>query len=340
MESRTDGMKIKSFIALLSVSLVTSFAFASDAKTQQEGIALIQQAVDKTNIFELPGFTLKAKVTVNSKGKDVDGTYELFWNGPDQWREQIQFPDYGEIRVGGKGVVFTKRSLDFTPVEIYEVRSTLGFGTYPLAPPASIIWLFPQNDEAVKKIHDRKIEGQLERCVEIENKSSRNREVCVANSTGTPLRSAPFGAADIQPAGSKVFPRMLTRIEHGHANASVRITELSLNEPFPAKAFDVPEAANSEPGCMNPKSAAVIRKVPPSYPSQDRVASVQGMVYIYSIIGTDGVPRNTAAESGPSLTLEKAATEAFQQWRFEPATCLGNPVEGEMILGINFSLSP
>ena len=48
----------------------------------------------------------------------LDGHYQLMWNGPDQWREQITFPDYDEVQIGGKEKVWTSRTTDFLPFAI------------------------------------------------------------------------------------------------------------------------------------------------------------------------------------------------------------------------------
>jgi len=92
---------------------------SNDTSKQQEAIKKIEQAVAKTNIFELPSFQMKANVQIEAKGKLVDGSYQLLWNGPDQWREEIHFPGYTELQVGGKGTVWVQRSTDFYPLRIY-----------------------------------------------------------------------------------------------------------------------------------------------------------------------------------------------------------------------------
>ncbi len=328
------------------VSLGASLSFASDTKTQQEGIALIQQAIDKTNIFELPAFTLKAKVTVNSKGKDVDGTYELFWNGPDQWREQIQFPDYGEIRVGGKGVVFTKRSLDFTPVEMFGLHSALGFSSLAL-PDSSFLRVLPHKDEVVKKIHERKEGGENAKCVEIENQKQHSREVCIAESTGLLLRGDPhkdrgndYEDRDFTAVGTKMFPRSLKRSGGGEPSTSISVTEIKLRDSFPEKSFDPPEGSSSQPGCMNPDLPTNLIKVPPHYPDPERRARIEGSVQIDATIGADGRPRDLQLIDGQIHGLNEAALQCIDQWRYEPARCGNVPVSTESLIRVIFSISP
>src|SRR5436190_24079139 len=86
------GMKLRAPLLTLLI-VVPAMASSDDAS---RGKALIEQAREKTNIFSLPSFRLKARVRLDNFGKPLDGTYSLLWNGPDQWREEIAFPGYSE----------------------------------------------------------------------------------------------------------------------------------------------------------------------------------------------------------------------------------------------------
>ena len=83
---------------------------SDDAAKQQEAIKKIEQAVTHTNIFELPSFEKKASVQIATQGKLTDGTYQLLWNGPERWREEIRFSGYTEVQVGGNGIVSIQRA--------------------------------------------------------------------------------------------------------------------------------------------------------------------------------------------------------------------------------------
>src|SRR5580765_1974706 len=114
-------------LVLVLGSLCSPLLLASDKPDQQEAINRMQQAVTKTNIFELPSFSMKAATQVEIQGKPVEGTYQLLWNGPDQWREEIAFPGYKEVQVGGKGAVWVQRNADFIPIPIFHLRQALDF---------------------------------------------------------------------------------------------------------------------------------------------------------------------------------------------------------------------
>jgi hypothetical protein len=106
---------MKRYLPLVFLLVIHPSALVASDKAQQEGKMLVEQAEARTNIFALPSFEMKASVRIDNKGKPLDGSYMLLWNGPGQWREEISFPGYTEVQVGGKGVVFLKRSTDVIP---------------------------------------------------------------------------------------------------------------------------------------------------------------------------------------------------------------------------------
>jgi|SRR6266853_5783728 len=156
----------------------------ADHDTESEGKTLIQQAAEKMNIFALPGFQMTANVTVDNSGKPLEGSYQLLWNGPEKWREEISFPGYSETRVGGKGVVFLKRSTNFSK-------------------------------EKIKKIRQRKKNGSQMKCAEVANPEKHSREVCVDDASGAVVRQQPWEDKDFKPIGTKLFPRFLSYVENG-----------------------------------------------------------------------------------------------------------------------------
>ncbi len=77
--------------------------------------------------------------------------------------------------------------------------------------------------------------------------------------------------------------------------------------------------------------AKLIKKVDPIYPPEATAQHITGTVRVYYVIGGDGAVYNAHAISGEGLSedlaLRKAAEEAVLQWRFQPATLDGKPVQ-------------
>src|SRR5258708_3060484 len=109
---------MKSCIRLILLLMLLASSVMASKDTKQQNMELIEHAEEKSKILTVASFEMKADVRIDKQGNPVDGTYVLLWNGPEQWREEISLPGYSEIRVGGKGVVFLKRSTDFIPLSI------------------------------------------------------------------------------------------------------------------------------------------------------------------------------------------------------------------------------
>ena len=309
-------------------------------KVKDEGKELVEQAEAKTNIFALPSFQMKASVRIDNKGIPLDGSYMLLWNGPGQWREDLSFPGYSEIQVGGKGVVFIKRTAEVLPLRIDQLRSTLGYGsgaTHPL----SLIHVAPGPGETVKKVRDRKVDGSQAACVEIADHENHAREICVDKATGGIIRQQPFVDKGTIAIAGKLFPGSLSYIESGKRLVEIQITELKTTESLTSSAFEPPSGAVSKPGCMNPSQIRRLGPgVPPHYPEPERRSHIEGSVAISTLIGTDGIPRQLQVVSGVTPGLNTASLDAVQQWRYEPATCEGVPVTVETVIVVNYTLHP
>lgn len=83
----------------------------------------------------------------------------------------------------------------------------------------------------------------------------------------------------------------------------------------------------------------VISKVPPTYPSDAKVAKIQGPVVMSVIIGKDGNVQDVRLITGHPL-LAPAAIDAVKQWKYRPYLLNGSPVEVDTQITVNFTLSP
>jgi protein TonB len=79
-----------------------------------------------------------------------------------------------------------------------------------------------------------------------------------------------------------------------------------------------------------------LRKVDPKYP-QDMVQDhVEGEVILYGVIRQDGTVDSIQLVRGVDPQLDAYSIEAFAQWKFQPATKDGQPVDLEAIVYIPF----
>jgi len=81
-------------------------------------------------------------------------------------------------------------------------------------------------------------------------------------------------------------------------------------------------------------------KVQPDYPELARVARLEGSVILQAIIHEDGSVGNLEILrcNRPNMGFEDAAVDAVRQWRYEPATQNGRPVEVYFTVFVEFKL--
>ena len=85
------------------------------------------------------------------------------------------------------------------------------------------------------------------------------------------------------------------------------------------------------------KTPVKIVDVPPIYPTIARSAHIQGVVILEAVLDAKGrVESVRVLRSMP--TLDQAAVDAVQQWRFTPALLNGQPVPVVMTVTVNFTL--
>lgn len=329
-------MRVVSVVVVLAIA-VSAHARSSDAAARGE--ALIQQAQDKINIFALPSFRMDAIVRIDNDGKPLDGTYSLVWNGPDQWREEITFPGYSEIQVGNHGTVHLKRTAAMMPYRIFQVHSTLGFGSTVIRDGA-FFNLKPQGSETIDKVRDRKLNGAKVTCVEISDERNHlPRQVCIDQATGLLSReNLGFIDAGWASVGPKIFPRSMKLLENGRPVVMVNVTDMQTNEKFSPAMFDSPPGAVAKDGCMNPLPVHPIKDVVPKYPDEDKRALRQGVVAVYALIDQNGIPQDLQTVLSASPGMDKSSLDAIRQRRYAPATCNNKAVPAETVIVTRFTI--
>ena len=330
-------MRSKAVVVLIG-AICTAYAFAA-SDVDSRGRALIQQAQEKTDIFALPSFRMDAIVRIDNDGKPLDGTYSLVWNGPAQWREEITFPGYTEIQVGNHGIVHLKRTAAVMPYRIFQLHSTLGFGSTVIRDGA-FFNLKPQDSEKVDKVRDRKLNGAKVTCVEISDERNHlPRQVCIDQATGV-LNREYLGFIDTGWAsvGPKIFPRSMKLLENGKPVVMVNVTDMQAGQKFSPAMFDSPPGAVAKDGCMNPLPAHPIKDVVPKYPDEDKRALHQGVVAVYALIDQNGIPQDLQTVLSASPGMDKSSLDSIRQRRYAPATCNNKAVPAETVIVTRFTI--
>jgi protein TonB len=88
----------------------------------------------------------------------------------------------------------------------------------------------------------------------------------------------------------------------------------------------------------NVQAAKLVNRVQPSYPPLARQTRISGTVRLHAIIGKNGNVEQLEVLSGHPL-LVQAALDAVRQWRYQPTTLNGDPVEVDTTIDVIFSLN-
>jgi TonB family protein len=86
------------------------------------------------------------------------------------------------------------------------------------------------------------------------------------------------------------------------------------------------------------KAPKLIHYVEPEFSSQSKEAFIEGIVKISTIITVEGRPSESHVIRGLNPEEDRTALEALKQWRFQPGTKEGKPVNVKVIIEIAFHL--
>jgi len=83
----------------------------------------------------------------------------------------------------------------------------------------------------------------------------------------------------------------------------------------------------------------LIKKVEVEYPATLRRRGIQGIVVVETTIDTQGIPREVRVIKSDHPELSALAVQAVQQWRFQPGTMDGKPVDVLFNSTVRFALN-
>lgn len=86
------------------------------------------------------------------------------------------------------------------------------------------------------------------------------------------------------------------------------------------------------------KAPAVIHKVEPEYTEEAKNEKVEGMVFLTTVIETDGTASDIRVMKSLNPGLDRKAVEAVSKWRFRPGMRNGKPVRVRASIEVNFRL--
>ena len=161
------------------------------------------------------------------------------------------------------------------------------------------------------------------------NEAAPSRKTAGSRSSAQDATSVAAGAAaGDEKAGA---PLMLTLPESPiSASGSVAIRSRGV-VPVP------PGAAKSAQEGRNLQIGQLTNLVEPVYPPEAQKRGIEGTVKLHAVIGVDGTIESLEPRSGPEPLIQ-AAMAAVRQWKYNPTTLNGKPIEMQEDVSFAFRL--
>lgn len=324
-------------LGVVAAQFLSPHGFAKDDKEQEA--AVLEENAKQVMDFRLPGsppFRLKEDVGVRThEGKWVEGSYALIWAGPDRWREELTFPDYREVRVGGEQCYWRLRNRPS--------RTEVAVRAWSVVAPPKVPEF--KSNRRIKRIYETRAGEITAKCVVAQPFQSQLVEDCFDADKGFLAHSgtkdstgiASTELSDYLNLGGKFLPRQRRDFHKGKQIAEVKVREaFVLHEVDPAD-FSPPVGGVRIPHCDDHVAPKPISYPDPEYTTSARVNRITGTVVLDVEIGIQGQAEDVVLLEALDPGLDHSAVDTIKRkWRFEPATCSGAPVPAEIRVEVSF----
>lgn len=321
----------------------------SDAK-KQEAEALIQKALAAEDVRAAgsAAFRMRGIISVNgAKKQAAQGNYVLLWEAPDHWREEIQFHNYSRIRVGAKNAYWQTRSIDYELLPINDLSDALSFPHQLRAllrrltePEKSQAGLQPQLQLAKRKIKDRQAD-----CILFKRAYQQSEAYCfdlqsaaLLGEENMPWEGPDAEYSDFSTFKGRLFPGTIQVKRGDRAEVQFHLSEISPLGKTDGETFDAPPNARLWGSCADGERAKEVHAPAPRYPEEMKLEHISGTVYVYAVIGIDGMLHDMKVlpESEPRLVPSTIA--AISTWNYAPASCGDTSFPVETIVTTTYTL--
>lgn len=342
MPNKTDSLRIRRphrigliLLAGLLLVLCSPAVHAENKALRARAQAMLKRAADLVDLRSAttPAFRLHARLRAAwSADKMEEGTYDLVWMTPSVWREEVAFPGYARIRVGGEGKYWQLRSTDYELLRVYDLDSLLRLAKK----------LHLSNTEKVKRIKTRKESSAELECIETEAHHNNKYRYCFDETSGALVRiEDPLNAYEYSSyltLGQLRFPGVLRSRQSKQVELEVEVDDLHSISHAPLALFDPPPGAKAWISCEHPKGGELKSRAAPEYPRplSSSLSRPQGEVAVYAVIQTDGRLRDLKIVETGGPQLDRATLAAIREWVYTPVTCDGVAIEKETMVSFGF----
>jgi TonB family protein len=305
---------------------------------------LLEKSYQQANVWSQSPIQLTADVTLPQGTKPpLRLTYKVTWMGTSRWRAEWSGGGYSRIVIVNDGKIFRFASAAVPPLPVLEFERGLGALTgHGFTGPVAAI---PNLDGAKAESSSEKIGKLRAECINVKNTPGR---MCLEPASARALQwegdGSRFEYSDYAPVGSASFP-MAIRQMSGEQTLLDSHIEITTPASFPETLFAAPDSATMAdyPTCTNAsgtlQGSTLEKRVMPEYPQNAKAAHHQGNVLLYAIVGKDGSVEMLKPIVATWPELQTAAINAVKDWKYSPYLVCGQPVEMEMLISVNYSLS-
>ena len=323
-------------LLILSVlALVNCPAFAGEPDVKPAN--LIERAVQASDIWSTGPVRLRLAVTFfNVKAGKIEGEYKKIWISPQRWRVEFRSAEFNETTVGGDGRAWYAADNPEQPLRILQFERAVGALSQTFVESPSTLTF---------KLEDRGKGAEKVQCVQVDFSRGTGIQDCLDPATGL-LRVVTEGDwtflfSDYREFLKKMFPQTISVFDGISIVATGRVVELENYSDDKPEIFQALSGVESYNVCsqalglpLGGKGGKLLKGPNPTWPNLPAGYDlIEKNVSVSGVVGRDGLVRYLHASG--SRVREQPALNAVKQWRFEPFTVCGNPVE--MPIKINFN---
>jgi len=304
---------------------------AQTLPTKKDAEAILQNASEGADLWASDSvpFHLLASVHYELGGQPSDGTYDLLWQSPDQYREYFEMRTAKEMEIASGGKLSILRNTPTLTVPLWSTRSHLRFiRNYFLR-------------QKVRRVRTVQVNGMEATCVDSES-AYAERQDCFDSTTNQAVsvsfvEKLPYGPNSVwgktelssfTSLGKKRYPLRIMAKELDE-KLDVTITTFEQPGPISEDLFVSPADAQVFDWCPNPTTSGH-REFPPG--AVGRMDAPGGNFPYYVLVGRDGhVKKSAPMRSAGSVVDHKMATW-LQMAKFPVQSCGGTPVEYETVM--------
>lgn len=310
----------KNLLVLLPLYLASLAFSAESLRTPQQLVELSRKASDLSAVGL---YQLNATVVLNpGTSKEVSGPITIL-RDKGLYHSDLKLTGYRETRWIREQTLYIARTQSLPIPPLLLLRELDHLWRVPIIPEG--IKTFKQSNE---KDHGTQLD-----CFE-GNQADWRSKFCFDPATFVLVKAKGLEFHDIEfldfgTFEQAYFPGKIIVRDQDRAVLEIRNITIS-KAKFTADLFEPPKNATALPTCDEMTPARKIKDVNPEIPFDELRRTRSAIVYMYGLIATDGSVQNISVEYSPSNAFTESARNAFQQWRYKPATCLDKPVPTEI----------